>query len=1766
MNGFLPNNLLLLAGAGLAVHKITNASTGKTDRVGEPSVVDDLLTTNGTSDVISKMRGCFKRITEQELLNNRGISSLFGQTGETRKANTLRYLINHDKSNITGELDAKSKKDLLVQAEKAMQYSRQAEHLFCLIAKSNGDQSELINAKRHCEDLLYLYTQRDKLSTSVITESEQPDTGKIVALSKTEEKLTIINARIDMAEAGFKKELNAHLKKDDDLEIGYNEFLEKFQLGDASKSKYQIEDFIRFYAFKVKLMEDDGFRNQVKNDFRKYIFSTSVGHLDAGEKLAYQYGKWIKDLLDESSLGDIDSQSGNISQYFMQTVYNLLNVGDPTFSLSELCIGDNKPQQRKGLQHLGSDRALPGSYYLDEEGVKIVKDIVTYYNELAPFLRDDNLKLASAGLEPKKKKTLIWNLVGGTHDGMGNKTKKGIFYRIDEQLRGFISKTESAVHNKLVGFQDRNSMFSESPFEVFISKLPPNPYRDNPLQPAVFQYNYSIGQNDQHIERLNVLQRIAARCRLNDLGFPDRQDQAKLNQLRRLKTNYQNLLIKAGESSYRYENYFKDILKGDFSTFTEIEMPANDDVIELRENDARVDENQNNIPVEPNQIDEVLTSGWEKASPDLAGNCIESAKNRNKQFREQNFKLVLPIQNDVNTHLQKYENTITALRKNLEESDLFKDMKEIIVGLDDLRGVIKFYNSIIGKEQESKEVGLLATPAKLVTLAQLAVINTKDQINGLYKRYQDLNAKYSEDNGSNDRTTFKVSETEIFEFSFLKTLFEFIGKQSKDNSKQSKIDVDLILKGAVDTCIQKLGSMKYITLATDTINALNSKRLLMQLTQQKTILIQFARVFSIAGTDANHQGELENFHQSLERVIADLEIKYKNNIDKNGDYKAFNELCLQINAWLLKLFINKGEQSVSTTLAYIEENGNKHNLVLSKPIAKSIRNNYDKFQNADFTCEQWNKVSEVHKTLLENLDASKTSIVSKMTLYLGQLFSDGFSYNPDTKDRNKFRKLIDGYQSAVMNNLAALNAMGYMHQELLGHYSKLIGGVEELFVINTTVALRSKLLMELLNYTANRSPDKKFVCVLTDEEKQLYLQFLHESNLYQHARNNQESEMELDDNQRPVITNFQSYSPDLFADPSEVVRKLLEYLNTSENGARSADKPLTDYAVSTEQMIDDVEKKSKELHLLLAENKNKNLLHELNKGIQGVGAKLKSNENIKVNKDTVDSCNELLSYFEVEAQGSVLDSVNKVVTAQIKKLPPKVHDAIWDDVDVKVTQVNTLHLADLFNDIFNSLYNKSIDLIDSNAWAKTRIEFKNAHEDISLAALCCEIALFENITTQEIVSLSEDGGLIREVLKYIKEITSKDDLASIEKPLDYTMLFAVYKLCSENKSPDEKKLIQAYLNAFQYKKIDQCLAKFYISANNNLPTLATNLTSLYELAGALDTTQAIIEESNSNKKEMEKFIINSNVYLKNVNYSIFEWKSLIAENSLYAWLIQPKYDALESNHRHYFEWFTKAYLKFDMMNSGAVGPLRDELQFMVILEYLKVYKGVENKHINEKEIELIKRFYHSPKKFTKNELTQIRDALKKVDTFLTEGKNSASYITSLFTDLQQYVKQLVDWFIREEDALVVKDIKQKMQDLYNMFYLEIIKRGEDTLVNIAAENARLDKSKESFKAICSAPVFKDLSEQFKEVKTAGQLYGIFRDHAVGFNELSRNEHYSTMLNFVIDGIKARNLAEPTLKKINMTFINDIISDHIDVKDLSEDQLVQAAEKVEVERT
>jgi hypothetical protein len=1296
-------------------------------------------------------------------------------------------------------------------------------------------------------------------------------------------------------------------------------------------------------------------------------------------------------------------------------------------------------------------------------------------------------------LTPSRTKNLSCNWLGGTHSEW-NITKKGLLFRIDEQLKGHTSKTESEMHSKLVGFDNNNSFLGKNSLDEFVNQLPKNSY-------PMGGYVYALAPNDPHTGRLNMLQRIGVRCQLNDLGFPDRQDSTKQHQLRRLKSNFEQIIANLDDGSKKlYTDYFKEIIGAD----------------SYDNNFATL------VPLENfDGIDEVLTSAQDAVMPNLAGECIRSAKERKEMVSKQKFNLNLTNDYDVDSHLNTYSNTIKGLRKKLETSSQFKDMKDVITMLHQWDDVSKFYNNIINNIREGKEVGLLATPTKLATLAKVAVLDTKEQVNRLYTRYKELDAKYSTNDTSLHSQNFLECESEIFEYSFLETLFDFINvKSNTEKPGQLNNAVDIILNGAVSNCIKKLGSMQYITLATDTIRALNSKRQLLNLTKQKEVLVQFAQVFSIASTDQKSAEDLQRFSDDMDRVIVDLETKYRKLAEANGngnELDEFAKICSKINAWLLKRFINQGPTGTDIELQYDQ----KILINLPQNIAKSCQESYRKLQAVDFSDEGWGTVSYVHKTLMENMLDTNSSLVSKLALYLGQLFSDGFTYNPETEKLGDFQNLLASYEKAVSGNLNTLNMMGYMHQELLGQYNNLIGGVRQLFAFNTTIALRSKLTMALLDYNSQADPQAEFICDnLTNNEKKLYLNLLNHSNLFKHARKNgdQVPAMSLDENGELDMTNFELHSPNVFADPTQVVKQILGYLNMTDAEAVDPNTPLTNYVISTTEMAKEVKLKSEQLHLEF--DKNKDALKMLKAAINHVSTRRAGDEKLEVSQDTIISCNELIHYFKEEAE-SAKNSAQSI-----------------DGIHVNVTKINTLYLADVYKDLFNNLFKPSKSS-DWETYTKIKIAFENAYREIGNNALHCDIALFENISQTEVSTIQRNSVLEQEIVQALTICTKNKNMATIGQPLDFKTLEKVYDLCSKDKDERQKKIIRIFLNVFQYKKIEQYLAKFYVSASNNLPKLATNLNLLYQLVGGLNPEQTTFVEPKSHINKMEDFIIKSNEHLYGVTDSIMGWKKLISDHAEQAWLVQPRNKSLEDDYKAYFDWFTVTYLKLDLLNSGVTGPARDELQFLIILDYLKVYKNVGVNQIKPEDIELIKRFYHSPNLVSKNELTQILEALMRIDTFLTDSKNDEhSLIKALFSRLSEFWQQIVDWFIRKEDGLELQSVKRDLQNLYDLFYLEIITKANTTLDKIRDESTELDKSKTTFEELTKKTSLTPLLSQFKEVNTGGELYQVFRKNAEYFTEIEKED--SNILNLIIDAIKFIKPQVHSIRAADITFIKDII--------------------------
>ncbi|MFN8770186.1 MAG: hypothetical protein ACK5Z5_08045 [Neisseriaceae bacterium] len=1819
------NNLGYLGILG-KMYSLYNKSTGSTDRVAKNSSINNIVlnfvTTDDTTNVLSKLRGCYQRFITQEYKTQGWCFGLFGQTRDIRKANTCRYLVNNHKLAEIGNLSAESKKSLLGVAKKAMQFSRQIEHLFCMIANP-GDNRYLKGSKLYCEDLLYLYSERDKL----ILAAESAKNGSDIGFqSQIAEDLNTINSRINLSEDEFKKMLNSYMNSQKNTAAtGFSELIDQFQLQSSQKSpsgKYQVEDFIKIYAFKLNLITNPNYKTQVIDDFRQYIFSTSVGNIHASEIIAKRYGKVIANFLDESSLGDVDSKA-NISQYFMQTIYNLLNDGKPNFSLGELCIGANKFQQKNqsvSSQKFGDeDVGFENSYWLNGEGISIVENIIKYYNQLFQINGEDGTKLLD--FDDERKKMLLWNLVGGTHYSKGN--KKGIFYRIDEQLKGFTTKDDYSMHDKLVGFSKYEYR------KKFVEELPQNPYlinreKSNDSQNRISKSTYKYSLKSLHYIGFNFLSKIAARCKLNDLDFEDRQDIIKLNQLKLLRLNYDSFMHKNQVNKTVFKNYFKNILTDDsYRKFMAIDingMDVPDRVNKILYLNSRfkdrykivassnIDdknlgtiiqiENDNNckfnghlftpdgnevsiasLPVEcvykieynnvgietddffykstdgtlikltirdnktESDINKSLKLGaslgtlFEEFNTTIANDCLVLAMKRKQIATRRKFELVLDDGYDINLHLNTYTEMTNELSNKLKNSPLYLDMEKIISGLSNLKEVTDFYKTIKDKKSERKEVAMITAPFQLAKLVKLAVLDTKACITKLYDRYLELDRNYG-DSATNtvQKNKFKDAEWEIFEYSFLQTLFKFIDKQGKSDSLNDTDNfVTIILEDAIEVCMKKLSSMQYINLATDTINMLNSKRILLQLVKQKEILVQFMNLFVATSIDNNvNNKNLQNFINRINAVIGDLEIMLNkiNNTKNNDDLaKKFRQSCIDINSWLLDLLINKDALTVSTKFEYKKlDNDEVLTIELDSELANLCKDNYIQLQGADFSYD-WGQVSQVHKAIWINMLNTEDSLISKLSLYFGQFFSDGFTYKSD-KESAKFWQLLNSHEAALVDNLEALNTMSYLNQELLGHYTKLIEGVQDLSFINTSVSLRSKLLIATLNNNYNN-------CNFTNDEKELYLRILYKRELYKYPRVDNQRLPNLVENAN--YKYFEANALQNFLNPSQIVQQILLYLNIENNdGNIKVDTALVNHAFSTANMIRDIEEKSAQLYKLFKNKKED--LERFKEGIEIINKTFNSDyEGLLISKDSIDDCNELLNYF-IDPDSTDFENYKQKV-----------------DLEINIKKVNTLGIANIYKDIFNNLYIKDSKSSKLNELLKIKMEFDQAYDEIAIHSLYCDVAFF-NIPSDFMLNIeNHNKDLERYVINIIKNITSHDQLSSIVRPLDYEQLENIYILCENKyKKYDEKLLIKAYLNLFQYKKLEQCFAKFYININNNLPRLADNLDILYRLY-IPDFTQSITQESYTNQANLKILIEKTNNYFNKVSKYIAQWKSLFDlfdkdQYNKYSWLVESGYDELNKMQRLYFEWFTKTYLKLGMVNSGATGAFRDELQFMVIIDYLKVYRKDNVENFKNSDIELIKNFYYFPDKLSKEELTQIHEILEKLGGFLNSNRNQDSVITGLLSQIKEYLNKFIDWLTNKSQNLenIPSNIQGNLQKLYNQFYWEVIAKANSTLSYIALQESSLNLVKVNYKSVCEIEPFSSLSYGFKKVKNGDDLYRIFHNNAHKFKKLEdySSTIYLDLINLILEGIKRQNSRE-IFENVDVQTLKDVVDLSIKIENLSE---------------
>ena len=249
---------------------------------------------------------------------------------------TFQKLIDKNSQAESGVISKQTKTDFLYDAKQSMMSAVRIDQ-FIQILLNNSPNSNKV--KSYCDELRFLYLKKRELNNFLSKEISNED-----VLSKQKE-LELVNKMIMNTTKLFSGKVVElfNVKNVDNDNNAFKPFKDLFnKLKISTIGNNDLEQFINVYNLKVGLRShnDEEFKPALYQDISSYIFAKSTGSLAAKGFISERYGSFVADILDDSFIGDPDSNNrGRLSEYFMQTVYSLLNDGSKGFNLSKLCLG-----------------------------------------------------------------------------------------------------------------------------------------------------------------------------------------------------------------------------------------------------------------------------------------------------------------------------------------------------------------------------------------------------------------------------------------------------------------------------------------------------------------------------------------------------------------------------------------------------------------------------------------------------------------------------------------------------------------------------------------------------------------------------------------------------------------------------------------------------------------------------------------------------------------------------------------------------------------------------------------------------------------------------------------------------------------------------------------------------------------------------------------------------------------------------------------------------------------------------------------------------------------------------------------------------------------------------------------------------------------------------------------------------------------------------------------------------------------------------------
>ncbi|MFO0320335.1 MAG: hypothetical protein ACK5Z5_08050, partial [Neisseriaceae bacterium] len=695
--------------------------------------------------VLRKLILCLNRLTQEEYK-----SRWWGKTEEgVRKANlymnaAFNYRVN---AQYRGELESNSE-NILLEAKKARLEARQLNQLFSCLLHYNANSS-ICKLNQTCAELFELFALKNEIESKLADNAQAM--ADIASYAQHSNKFESLKLQIQASCQIFRVQLQAVLSViAKNGEVGFKQLLDRINSNDIE----EIFNFLQVYAVKVRYLTDNKYAGELKDDLSKYIVARSVGLLSAQLVIEAKYGKVIADILTNSFLGDIQSKENNLSKYFMETLYFLLDDKTGQFSLSCLCIGD-KDSVKKGnvsVIQFGTSIQIAecrGAYNLLNKRKHVVSDIVDYYHDLSKITVGDNLEsLIEFGV--MEQEMLIWNLLGGESLRLGE--KKGLLFRIDEQLQSFSGPRSDeniySVHNIFHDSSNKEEFMEDLASKSEKTKKAKSPDLSNIFQLSLFEEKFALTEIAK-----DVIYNIDSSVK-ND---------KKLNYLRQ---EYELILEAARfEDKSILEEYFKNLVNT---------------VSDSRRLNKFMKLTKKNLVGYESQIASIQIPK-KKASNLLISDFLSIQTEKLNSLQKRKFELKFGCDTSImEEHITQYSAKLGELKSQIEDSQLFKYIKNIFSDLEMLNQFVMFCDEINkGNATVDKSMTRIAPIPQLVIMSENAVDMARKSVQKLYDYYMSLKCQIETSQNNQDN---EISEGDIIQLAMLEILFDFSDKNSGNDT------------------------------------------------------------------------------------------------------------------------------------------------------------------------------------------------------------------------------------------------------------------------------------------------------------------------------------------------------------------------------------------------------------------------------------------------------------------------------------------------------------------------------------------------------------------------------------------------------------------------------------------------------------------------------------------------------------------------------------------------------------------------------------------------------------------------------------------------------------------------------------------------------------------------------------------------------------------------------------------------------------------------